>query len=96
MLTETFELRGEPRPDGRMYFTSPDLPGFRLLLEQRDEPSAYKDEIISALRQFYPLFKAAEAKRRTVRIVAPARSENRERADQEPVRLCASFALAPA
>ncbi len=59
METETFTLHGKKLEDGGFYVTSQELPGFRLIV--KNEVDA-EQEVIAALRQFYPLYKAAAAK----------------------------------
>lgn len=89
MTTEKFRIEARLRPDGKVYFTSQDLPGFRLLLDRRDDPDDYNSEIIAALEVFYPLFKAAEARQKTPIIETADRS-----AAHESFRLVASFGMA--
>lgn len=60
MSTETYTFHASERDGGFVSITSPDLPGFRLLLEEgADIPT----EINRALKVFYPVYKAARAKR---------------------------------
>ena len=97
MLTESFRIEGAPRSDGQVYFTSPDLPGFRLLLQDREgDASVYSDEIISALKVFYPLYKQAEARRKVTQVTTSRLAQNGTSSDRKTYGLLASVGLAPA
>jgi hypothetical protein len=75
MRSETFNFQGTELEDGRIYVTSDDLPGFRLVVS--DEESLER-ELTSALRTFYPIYIAAkaraEASNRQPRLSKPDRS----------------------
>lgn len=72
-MTESFRIEARPRANGKVYFTSQDLPGFRLLLDHRESADDYRDDILAALEAFYPLFKAAEARQKTPSIISAER-----------------------
>lgn len=92
MEAKEFRIEGRPRDDGKVYFTSQDLPGFRLLLDYREDPNDYREEIVAALEIFYPLFKAAEARQMTPSIKAAERPATHDRA--RSFGLVASFGVA--
>jgi hypothetical protein len=94
MRADTFRIEGKRRPDGTIYFTSRELPGFRLLLEYHKDLGDYVAEITEALKVFYPLYKAAEAQHTSVTILPSGQRTAREPEPREEVELTASFALA--
>jgi len=59
MRSETFTLHGQETKEGRIYLTSPDLHGFRLLVSNE---ANLEREVTEALRTFYPLYISAKAK----------------------------------
>ena len=67
-MIDSFRLEGNPRKDGLVRFTCDDLPGFRLLLKEQKELSAYNQDITDALSVFLPLYKAAETRNRAIAI----------------------------
>jgi hypothetical protein len=62
MKTTSFSIEGSLRSDGLVRFSSDDLPGFRLLLKARDDPAEYSRELHAALKEFVPLFLAADSR----------------------------------
>jgi hypothetical protein len=91
MPTDTFHLAGMPRADGRVYFTSPELPGFRMLVDIEKE--SFREDIADALSIYYPLHLAAKAKQKHF-VVTNDRTDNRETPDRNGYRMVASFAAA--
>jgi hypothetical protein len=59
MPTETFTFDGKRMDDGRIYITSNDLTGFRLIVHPGENVEA---ELVSALNAFFPLYMAVKAK----------------------------------
>ena len=88
-MSNTFQLEGNPRADGRIRFTCDDLPGFRLLLDVRDSESAYYGDIREALMMFVPLYTAAEARHKRIGIQG---TEGAKDGTSGQVKLVASFA----
>ncbi len=60
MNTTILTLRGTTTEDGRTYITSEQLRGFRLVVHPGE---ILEDEINSALRVFYPIYREAETRR---------------------------------
>jgi hypothetical protein len=57
MRSEKFTFHGQEMADGRIYITSSDLRGFRLLVS---DMAAIETEIVAALAVFYPVYIAAK------------------------------------
>ena len=67
-MDRRFQLEGTPRTDGKVLITSADLPGFRLLLAEDPDPTAYHAPVQEALSVFLPLFLAAEARQANIHL----------------------------
>ncbi|MEJ0048298.1 MAG: hypothetical protein WDN04_20865 [Rhodospirillales bacterium] len=59
MTDGPFKLHVAPREGGFLYVTSRDLPGFRVLARAE----TMEEAVSEAFSQFYPLWKASEARR---------------------------------
>jgi hypothetical protein len=59
MRSETFTLHGRQMDDGRIYVTSEELHGFRLVVSNE---ASMEHEITGALGIFYPVYIAAKAR----------------------------------
>ncbi len=94
-MSEQFTIHGTARDDGYVFFTSPDIPGFRLLIEARDDVEAYRKDLISALQAFYPVYKSAEARRRVDSIIMATRPSARQ-TNPKSLDFLASFATGAA
>lgn len=89
-MKNTFRLEGTLRENGTVRFACDDLPGFRLVLEAKDEPTAYNDDLIEALNIFVPLYVAAEVRNKTYNVSYDENGDyGRGRRD---IKLVASFA----
>jgi hypothetical protein len=54
-----FTMDAKERKDGRLYITSKDLSGFRLIVHPGEN---LEEEVVGALKVFYPLHMASKAK----------------------------------
>jgi hypothetical protein len=62
-MSSTIKLHATRRDDGRLLITSEALPGFRFLTGPEEDQSGYTNPLLMALREYYPILKAQQAKR---------------------------------
>jgi hypothetical protein len=91
MADAAIKLHAHRRDDGRLYITSSDLPGFRFLAEPEEE---FQNELLAALREFYPIYHAAKAKADARRIALSGGALSHRHAPKEDFDLEAQFEMA--
>jgi hypothetical protein len=66
MSNKSYKLKSTKLEDGRTYFVSDDLPGFRVLVGAEENSD---EKIIEIFREFMPIYMASEARRLAPKII---------------------------